>query len=208
MLVRSHRLPSSPRTHPSHIALPYHLLLYFLVSGLILGASSPMWAQVPGRGTTPIGPVGASMAVLATLHDAEVLPPEDTPEANRIIKAVIQFQSVFLKSSDPDVKVFLAHALATQRGRNADTTLSRFHSSGWTSDVLEALSDQWAATPIDQQERLAPGFRQFNVSPADFDWLMKLIAKARTAFVQRGQTFQQVFAQRRQEMPGGTHSLQ
>ena len=133
------------------------------------------------------------------------LPPEDTPEANRIIQAVIQFQSVFLKSSDPDVKLFLTHALATQRGRSADETLSQFHSSGWTSDVLEALSDQWAATPINQRERLAPGFRQFNLSPADFDWLMELIVKARKAFVQRGQTFRQVFAQRRQEMPGGSH---
>ena len=44
------------------------------------------------------------MAVLATLQDADVLPPEDTPEANRVIKAVIQFQSVFLKSSDPAVQ--------------------------------------------------------------------------------------------------------
>ena len=148
------------------------------------------------------------MAVLATLQDADVLPPEETPEANRIIKAVIQFQSVFLKSSDPDVKLFLTQALAKQRGRNADETLSRFQLSGWTSDVLEALSDQWAVAPIDQRERLAPGFRQFNVSPTDFDWLMGLIAKARTAFVQRKQTFQQVFAQRRREMPGGSHSLQ
>ncbi len=70
--------------------------------------------------------------------------------------------------------------------------------------MLEALSEQWIATAIDQRDRLAPGFRQFNVSPADFDWLMELIAKARTAFMQRGQNMHQVFAQRRREMPGGT----
>ncbi len=91
--------------------------LYFLLSGLIMGASSPVWAQVPGRGATPSEPVRASMAVLATLQDADVLPPEGTPDANRVIKAVIQFQSVFLKSDDPAVKLFLTQSLATQGGK-------------------------------------------------------------------------------------------
>jgi hypothetical protein len=144
------------------------------------------------------------MAVLATLQDADVLPPEGTPEANRVIKSVIQFQSVFLKSSDPAVQVFLTQALASQGGLSADETLSRFQSTGWTSEVLEALSDQWAAMAINQRERLEPSFRQFNVSLADFNWFMELIAKARAAFTQRGQNIHQVFAQRRREMSGGT----
>ena len=201
MSVPSHSLRSTLLERASHIKLPGQMPLCFLLSGLIMGASSPVWAQ---RGAAPSGPVGASMAVLATLQDADVLPPEGTLDANRVIKAVIQFQSVFLKSDDPSVKVFLTQALAVQGDRSADETLSRFHSTGWTSDVLEALSDQWAATTIDQRDRLAPGFRQFNVSPADFDRLMELIAKARTAFMQRGQNMHQVFAQRRREMPGGT----
>lgn len=179
------------------------MLVCFLIGGLILVAGSPVLAQVPGRGTTPSGPVGASMAVLATLQDAEVLPPEGTPEANRVIKTVIQFQSVFMKSGDPDVQAFLSQALAEKGGGSSDEAVSRFRSTGWTSDVLEALSARWDATAIDQRELLAPGFRQFNVSLMDFDWLMELVAKARTAFVQRGQNIHQVFAQRRQEMPGG-----
>ena len=143
------------------------------------------------------------MAVLAMFQDADVLPPEGTPEANRVIKVVIQFQSVFMKSGDPAVQAFLSQALAAKAGSGADEDLSRFRSTGWTSDVLEALGEQWVATAIDQRERLAPGFRQFNISLADFDWLMELVAKARTAFVQRGQNMHQVFAQRRREMPGG-----
>ena len=143
------------------------------------------------------------MAVLAMLHDADVLPPENTPEANRIIKAVIQFQSVLMKSDDPAVQAFLSHALAAQRDTGAHEAASRFRSTGWTSNVLEALGKQWDATAIDQRERLAPGFRQFNVSPEDFDSLMGLVAKARTALEQRGQNMHQVFAQRRREMPGG-----
>ena len=204
MFILPHSFRSTLREHTSHVKLPSQMPLCFLLSGLIMGASNPVWAQVPGRGATPSGPVGASMAVLATLQDADVLPPEGTHEANRVIKAVIQFQSVFLKSDDPAVQLFLTQALATQGDRSADETLSRFHSAGWTSEVLEALCDQWTATTIDQRDSLAPGFHQFNVSPADFDGLMKLIAKARTAFKQRGQNMHQVFAQQRQEMPGGT----
>jgi hypothetical protein len=144
------------------------------------------------------------MAVLAMLQDADVLPPEGTSEANHVIKAVIQFQSVFLKSGDPTVQTFLSRAFAAQRGRGANEAAARFRSAGWTSDVLEALSEQWVATAIDQRERLAPGFRQFNVSLADFDSLMELVTKARTALEQRGQNIHQVFAQRRREMPGAT----
>jgi hypothetical protein len=203
MPVPAHPLRSTPLAPASHKIWPGTMLVCFLLGGLILEAGSPVLAQVPGRGTTPSGPVGASMAVLATLQDAEVLPPEGTPEANRVIKTVIQFQSVFMKSGDPDVQAFLSQALAEKEGGSSDEAVSRFRSSGWTSDVLEALSAQWVATAIDQRELLAPAFRQFNVSLMDFDWLMELVAKARTTFVQRGQNIHQVFAQRRQEMPGG-----
>jgi hypothetical protein len=143
------------------------------------------------------------MAVLAMLQDADVLPPEGTPEANRVIKVVIQFQSVFIKSGDPAVQAFLSQALTAKAGSGADEAASRFRSTGWTSDVLEALGEQWVATAIDQREQLAPGFRQFNISLADFDSLMGLVAKACTAFVQRGQNMHQVFAQQRREMPSG-----
>lgn len=169
-----------------------------------MGTGSPVLTQMPGRGTTPAGPIGASMAVLATLQDADVLPPEGTPEANRVIKIVIQFQSVFMKSGDPVVQAFLSQGLDAKAGSGATEAASRFRSTGWTSDVLVALSEQWIATAIDQRERLVPGFRQFNVSPADFDSLMELVAKARTVLEQRGQNMHQVFAQRRREMPGGT----
>lgn len=183
--------------------LPDPLPVCILLSSLLIGAINPVLAQVPGHRASPSGLVGASMAVLATLQDADVLPPEDTPEANRVIKAVIQFQSVFLKSSDPAVQLLLTRALAAQRGGSGEEALSGFRSTGWTSDVLEALSAQWIATAIDQRDRLTTGFRQFNVSPEDFDRFMELVAKARTTFIQREQTMHQMFAQRRREMPGG-----
>jgi len=184
--------------------LPDPLPVCVLLSSLLMGTINHVLAQVPDQRTSPSGLVGASMAVLATLQDADVLPPEDTPEANRVIKAVIQFQSVFLKSSDPAVQLLLTRALAAQGGGSGEETLSGFRSTGWTSDMLEALSAQWITMGIDQRDRLAPGFLQFNVSPADFDQFMELVAKARIAFMQREQTMPQVFAQRRREMPGRT----
>jgi hypothetical protein len=111
---------------------------------------------------------------------------------------------VFLKSSDTAVQTFLRHAFAAQKGSDVDEAVSRFRSTGWTSNTLEALSEQWGVTAIDQREQLAPGFGQFNVSPTDFDFLMELVARARTALEQRGQNMHQVFAQRRREMPGST----
>ena len=203
MPVPFHSLQSNLLERASPIMLPGTMSVCFFLGGLVMGAASPILAQVPGRSATTSGPVGASMAVLAMLQDADVLPPEGTPEANRVIKVVIQFQSVFMKSSDPAVQAFLSQALAAKAGSGVDEAVSRFCSTGWTSDVLEAMGEQWVATAFGQREQLAHGFRQFNVSLADFDSLMEFVAKARTTFVQRGQNIHQVFAQRRREMPGG-----
>ena len=203
MSVPSHSLQSCLSKHISQIILPGSLPICVLLGAVIMGAGSPILAQIPGRTGTASGPIGASMATLAMLQDADVLPPEGTPQANRVIKVVIQFQSVFMKSADQDVHAFLNQAVAAQEKDPTDETLLRFRSSGWTSEILEALNEAWSIMAIDRRERLAPGFRQFNVSLEDFGWLMELVAKARIAFEQRGQHIHQVFAQRRREMPGG-----
>ena len=203
MSVLSHSLRSYLSKHISQIILPGSLPICVLLGAMIMGAGSPVLAQMPARTGTASGPIGASMAALAMLQDADILPPEGTPEANRVIKVVIQFQSVFMKSTDPNVQGFLNQALAAQKKVPTDETLLRFRSSGWTSEVLEALNGAWSVMASDQRERLTPGFRQFNVSLEDFGWLMELVAKARIAFEQRGQHIHQVFAQRRREMPGG-----
>lgn len=203
MSVPSHSLRSYQSKRTSQIISPGSLPFCVLLGAILMGAGSPAQAQMPGRTGTASGPIGASMAVLAILQDADVLPPEGTPEANRVIKVVIQFQSVFMKSTDPNVQALLNQALATQENVPSDETLLRFRSSGWTSEVLEALNGSWKVIASDQRERLTPGFRQFNVSLDDFDWLMEFVTKARTAFEQRGQHLHQVFAQRRREMPGG-----
>lgn len=160
-----------------------------------MGMTSPAEAKMSG-------PIGASMAVLATLQEADVLPPEGTSEANRIIQMVIQFQSAFMKSSDPAVQGFLREALVTKWRERAEDVGSRFHTAGWTSEVLEALSERRMSTTESQRAQLAVGFRAYNMTVADFERFADLFGKARAALVQRGDNIHQIFAQRRREMPG------
>lgn len=142
------------------------------------------------------------MAVLATLQDADVLPPEGTEEANRIIQRVVQFQSAFMKSSDPALQGFLREALLVKWGEQATDIGTRFHEGGWTTEVLEALSERRSSTTEDQRAPLAAGFRAYNMSLADFDSLTDLYGRARHALAQRGQNIHHVFQERRRGMPG------
>lgn len=142
------------------------------------------------------------MAVLATLQDANVLPPEGTPEANHIIRFVIQFQSVFTKSDNPTVLEFARQALARQSGDQAADILKRLRTTGWTADVLEQLSDEEARRSPEDLHTLAHGFAPFNLSVEEFHRFMQLVRDARQAFRTRGLEFQHIFSSRRKEMPG------
>lgn len=163
-----------------------------------------MATLVQGTGKTPKPLVGSAMAVLATLDQAQVLPPENTPEANHIIKAVIQFQSAFTKSGDRAIHDFAARAMATKYGERSVELISEFQSAGWTSSVLEALADAELRATAEEMQALAAGFSQFNLSTTDFHRFMSLVREARNALEKRGLMFGQVYASHRQAMPGAS----
>lgn len=142
------------------------------------------------------------MAVLATLEQARILPPEGTKEADRIIKSVIQLQSLFAKSTDPDLQDFMRRAVAHTQGKQAEDVLAQFQSSGWTSDMLEALAEAAAHTPTKELQPLAPGFKTFNLSVEDFRQFMQLVRDGKQALASQGQDFHEVFASHRKAMPG------
>jgi hypothetical protein len=170
---------------------------------LMIMAASAL-GQLSGRDSTPSGHIGAVMTVLATLEDAQVLPPEGTPEANRVIKIVIQFQSAFMKSADPAIRDFFQRALVGTLGKpRAGEISAAFHVTGWTSAALDALERYQATATSVELENLAAGFSQFNVTVADFEYLGELFRKARAEYGERGQDIHQIFAERRQGMPGG-----
>ncbi|WP_146216163.1 hypothetical protein [Nitrospira lenta] len=150
--------------------------------------------------------IGSAMAVLATLQDAEVLPPEGTPEANHIIRFVIQFQSVFTKSDDVAVQEFARQALAEQYGNQAPDNVNNLRTTGWTADLLERLSDEEARHTSEDLRVLAPGFASFNLSVEEFHRFMQLVRDARLAFQARGLEFSTIFSSRRKEMPGAGSS--
>lgn len=146
--------------------------------------------------------VGSAMAVLATLEQAQVLPPEGSREADRIIQSVIQLQSAFATGTDEVLQDFARRAVAAKHGEHTSTVLERFRSSGWTVDMLEALADADLPTAVEERQRLTTGLRQFNLSVDDFTRLMQLLKDSREALAARGNTFEEIYTSRRNAMPG------
>lgn len=142
------------------------------------------------------------MALLATFEDAGVLPPEGTPQANGIIKSAIQFQSAFLKSHHSAVQQFFVQAHHVKFGIRADEVVGSFRQRGWSAETIDAFieagqtADAWSATGLRE------GLREFNIGQSDFDLLAQLYQRSTAAFAIQGKTFQEVYTQRRREMPG------
>jgi hypothetical protein len=144
------------------------------------------------------------MAVLATLEQAQVLPPEGSREADRVIQSVIQFQSVFAKGTDRSVQDFVRRAVAGKYGEEASPILERFRASGWTAEILEALADADQDTPAEELKRLATGFGQFNLSVDDFKRFMQLVREGRSALAAQGHNFEEAYAHHRKALPGSS----
>lgn len=143
------------------------------------------------------------MALLATFQDAGALPPESSPEANRLIKALIQFQAAFMKSRDTDVSAVLIQALSAKLGSEAPAAAQAFRTDGWTSESLEALVDYVTDSPPWEKGSFEQGLRAYNVGRQDFELLARVFVAARLDLQRRGQDLHQVYRARRQEMPGG-----
>jgi hypothetical protein len=143
------------------------------------------------------------MALLATLQDADILPPEGTPAANRVVQIVIQFQSLFMKSTDPSVQAFVDHAFDGRSAARTQELGVQLRSGGWTSEIVEALCDDYRTLSAEARVPLAGSFARVNMRPDDFELLCDLYARARAAFTRQGRNIHQIFAEHRRSMPGG-----
>lgn len=176
-----------------------------LLLGVWLIASASLAQQAPhppAGGRTSPAKVGAVMALLATFEDAGSLPPENSPNANRLIKALIQFQSAFMTSGHPAIQHWLREAFTAKFGEETPSALEAFRAGGWTSRSLEAVVDYAAATPVWNAPDVADGLRAFNIGRSDFDLLARIFTEAREAFSARGQNLHDAYAARRKTMPG------
>lgn len=148
------------------------------------------------------------MALLATFHEAGVLPPESSREADRLIHALIQSQSLFLKSSDPAVRNVFSSALTDKFNVKKATSLARaFPSTGWTSETLEALVDYSSQRSPADEPRLAELFHAYNVTTADWKFVEQVFAKAREQLLKQGKQVHTVFAAQRASMPGARQGM-
>lgn len=208
MLTPSECLPHPTQSRRLHV----HLGVLLLTLGMLLPAQgqsaspvadseSPLHA-IAQSGRTSSVYIGSVMAMLATFEDAGILPPEGTPTANRIIKAVIQFQSAFLKSDHPAIRRFFADAHQATLGSRAEEVEAAFRLSGWSADTFEAVIAAGQQDNAWNSDGLNEAFRAFNIGKQDFDILAELYRQSSSAFSTQGTSFQQVYAQRRREMPG------
>jgi len=163
----------------------------------------PVSAKPAKTSRTPAQYVGSVMAVLATFNDAGVLPPESSVQANQLIRSLIQFQMVFVKSPEPAVREFLSLALIAQKGEQATMVLDRFALTGWTSQSLEAVVDYSKQYPMWENPKIENAFRAYNLSPEDWELVQTLFVKARQNLAHREKDFHAVFANHRSGMPGG-----
>ncbi len=161
---------------------------------------TPPGAKPAGRASA--AQVGAVMALLATFEDAGVLPPEHSPDANRLIKALIQFQAAFMKSESQAIRQLLRDALTANSGEAAPVALDAFRTGGWTSRSLEAVVDYAGAVPVWTRPGVPEGFQAFNVGPTEFTLLAQTFTEARTHFSTTERNIHQTFEARRKEMPG------
>ena len=164
----------------------------------------PAGPQSSGRASS--AKVGAVMALLATFEDAGVLPPEQSRDANRLIKALIQFQAAFMKSAHPAIQRWLREALTAKFGEGAPAAQDAIKTGGWTSRSLEAVVDYAAATPVWNGPDVSEGLRAFNVGRSDFDLLARVFVEARAQYASKGRTIHEAYASRRKEMPGADKS--
>ncbi len=185
---------------------------YVLSGGPTPGASFGQATEifVPATGKTApsngrrasAAQVGAVMAVLATWSEAGVLPPESTPDANRIVKALIQFQAALMKSDHPEVRQFFDRAFERKFGSTWEQHLRQVRAEGWSSRALEAVVE-YGADPLRAEEpALETGWRDFNVGSKDLRLLADLHTAAREQFLSEGKDIHAVYEGKRRLMPG------
>ncbi len=140
------------------------------------------------------------MALLATFDDAGTLPPESSPEANDLIKALIQLQAALMKSAHPAVRQLLTDSLTAKWGEAAGPRIAAFRAEGWTSDSLEAVLEYLREQPVRDRTHLAEGLQPYNIGRQDLDRLASAFRDARDRLAAKGQDLHAVYAAKRREM--------
>src|SRR5438309_8623283 len=111
-----------------------------------------LWVtSAAGEPSRPL--VGHIMALLAVFEEADVLPPESSPDANALIHALIQTQAALTKSRNPAVRGWLTEAF-----RSAEQSgLTPIAPRALTSQTLEAILRHAATHPLSARPAVLAG---------------------------------------------------
>jgi len=150
---------------------------------------------VAGESSRPL--VGHVMALLAVFEEADVLPPENSPEANKLIHALIQTQAALTKSTNPAARRWFADALHRSHPPGTEPTVE----DGLTSRALEAILAHAASHPPAERPEVLAGLMEFNVGQADLDLMAGVYGRAVDRFRSTGRDIHQIYDVQRRAMP-------
>lgn len=167
---------------------------------IFLAPRSETTTQPPGRASA--SQVGAVMAILSVWSEAGVLPPETTPDASRIVKALIQFQSAMMKSGNPHVVKFFDAAFQQKFGHAAEQAARAGRREGWTSRSLEAMVEYGTGPTRWDRSGLEQGWREYNLAEQDLRLLAGLHFAARNQYAAEGKDIHAIYEEKRRLMPG------
>jgi hypothetical protein len=161
-----------------------------------LAFACALWvSSATGESSRPL--VGHVMALLAVFEEADVLPPETSPEANALIHALIQTQAALTKSANPATRRWFADALRRSEARGAEPDPTE----GLTSRTLEAIVTYAETHPPTARPDVMAGFQEFNVGPADLDLMARVYRQARDRFRFTGRNIHASYEAQRRAMP-------
>src|SRR3989454_9882297 len=155
-----------------------------------------LWVS-PAAGESSRPLVGHIMALLAVFDEADVLPPETSPEANALIHALIQTQAALTKSTNPATRGWFDEALRRSEAPGAEPDPRE----GLTCRALEAIVAYAETHPPTARPDVMAGFQEFNVSPADLDLMARVYRQARDRFGSTGRNIHRIYEAQRRAMP-------
>ena len=147
--------------------------------------------------------IGTIMALLATFDEAGILPPEGTAQANQVIHGLIQLQSTLIKSASAELAAYQMAAEDFWRKEHPDRQDGVLQEKGLTLRVLEALIIYDQEQPMWNDPKIASAMQEFNVSQADWLFIVELFHKANIVFRDQERSMYTVYDAWRLKLPGG-----
>ena len=177
---------------------------YGTYPSLLISSDVPSHQTSPEFSSKRTSPalVGSVMALLATFEAVDILPPEGTSQANKLIHGLIQVQSVLVKSHDSELSNYVSEAVDYHFKMDNAPIVASVHQHGLTSKLLETLLIYDKKKPIWDQPTIVRIFHSYNISQPDWQLVEQIFAQAEAAYRAKGSSIHDAYEQWRSQMPG------